>query len=261
MYPNEIINGIDMYVIMLCIAAISAILVYRILADKLNLNARLQNLCLFGAVAAILVGYYSAVFFQGIYNIPKNGGFVLNASTGATFYGGLIGGAAFFIATYFTVGHFMFKEGKEHIKYFWSNAGIGAACIAIAHGFGRIGCLMVGCCYGRVTDAWYGIYMKNIGQKVVPIQAFEAAILFGLFGVFFYRVVKRKRYNLSLYMLTYGIWRFFIEYARDDYRGYTFVSFLTPSQLTALIMIVGAVAVFIAEREFFKRISDHDEAL
>ena len=100
MYPNEIINGIDMYVIMLCIAAISAILVYRILADKLNLNARLQNLCLFGAVAAILVGYYSAVFFQGIYNISKNGGFVLNASTGATFYGGLIGGASLMAADF-----------------------------------------------------------------------------------------------------------------------------------------------------------------
>lgn len=253
MYPNEIIWGIDLYVIMLCVAAFSAMFVYRILADKLNMGAELQNLCLFGAVAAILVGYCSAVLFQAVYNIPQNGGFVIDSSTGATFYGGLIGGAVFFLAVYFTVGHILFKESKEHIKSFWSVAGIGAACIAIAHGFGRIGCLMAGCCYGKVTDAWYGVYMKSVGQKVVPIQVFEAIILFGLFGVFFFRVIKRKQYNLSLYMAVYGIWRFFIEYARDDYRGYTFVSFLTPSQLTALIMIAGAVVVFFVEKQFCKR--------
>lgn len=252
MYPNEIILGIDLYVIMLCVAAVSAMIVYRILADKLELSAELQNLCLFGAVAAILVGYGSAVLFQGIYNIPKNGGFVINSSTGATFYGGLIGGAAFFISVYFIVGHFIFKESREHIKCFWSIAGIGAACIAIAHGFGRIGCLMAGCCHGKVTDAWYGVYMKSIGQKVVPIQVFEAIVLFALFALFFFRVLKRKRYNLSLYMLVYGIWRFLIEYARDDYRGYTFVDFLTPSQFTAIIMILGAAIVFFVEKQFSK---------
>ena len=36
----------------------------------------------------------------------------------------------------------------------------------------------------------------------------------------------------------YGVWRFFIEYARGDYRGETFVSFLTPSQLIAVLLIV-----------------------
>ncbi len=253
MYPNEIIWGIDLYVIMLCVAAISAMIVYRILADKRCISAELQNLCLFGAVAAIFAGYGAAVLFQAIYNIPKNNGFMLNASTGATFYGGLIGGATVFLALYFLVGNFLFKESREHIKCFWSNAGIGAACIAVAHGFGRIGCLMAGCCHGKATDAWYGVYMKSIGQKVVPIQAFEAIVLFALFAVFFFRILKGKRYNLSLYMMMYGIWRFFIEYARDDYRGYTFVSFLTPSQLTAIIMILGAVAVFVAEKQISKR--------
>ena len=259
MYPNEIIWGIDLYVVMLCVAAISAMLVYRILADKLYLSADLQNLCLFGAVAAILSGYGSAVLFQAIYNIPKNGGLVLNASTGATFYGGLIGGAAVFLAVYFIVGYFLFKESREHIKYFWSIAGIGAACIAVAHGFGRIGCLMAGCCHGKVTDAWYGVYMKGIGQKVVPIQLFEAIVLFALFGLFLVRALKGKHYNLSLYMTVYGIWRFLIEYVRDDYRGYTFVSFLTPSQLTAIIMILGAVIVFAVEKRFCQRNDTYDK--
>ncbi len=252
MYPNEILPGIDMYVIMLCLAAVSAIVVFRILADKLKLGAKLQNLCLFNAVASIVVGYYSAVLFQAFYNIPKYGELRLDAQTGATFYGGLIGGAACFLTVYFAVGHYMFKDTKEHIKYIRTITDIGAAAIAIAHSFGRIGCLMAGCCYGKETDAWYGIYMQSIEKKVVPIQLFEAIILAALFAFFFYRTFKGKTYNLPLYMSIYGAWRFVIEYARDDYRGTTIVSFLTPSQLTALLMILGAVVLFVFEYKAVK---------
>ncbi len=259
MYPKDILLGIDLYLIFLCVAAVSAIIIFRLLADKRGLGATLQNLCLFGAVGAILVGYYSAVLFQAIYNIPKYGEFQINSSTGATFYGGLIGGAAFFLLLYFVAGKILFKESREHINNFFVVANIAAPCIAIAHGFGRIGCLMAGCCHGKVTEAWYGIYMSGVGKKVVPIQLFEAIVLFLLFALFVYRVIKGKRYNLSVYMAVYGVWRFFIEYARDDYRGYTFVDFLTPSQLTALLMIIGAAAVFFVERYFERKSGDKND--
>ncbi len=262
MYPNEIIFGIDLYVIMLCVAAVSAIIIFRVAADKRRLGARLQNLCLYNAVISIIAGYYSAVLFQAFYNIAKYGEFRLDSQTGATFYGGLIGGAAVFLAIYFGVGHFIFKETREHISSIWTVTDIGAASIAIAHGFGRIGCLMAGCCHGSETDAWYGIYMSAIGKRVVPLQLYEAVVLFAIFGVLFYRVIKGKTYNLPIYMTVYGIWRFVIEYARDDYRGTTFVSFLTPSQLTALAMIVGAAAVFAFEYRSVKKrmaVSENEE--
>lgn len=253
MYPKEIFPGIDLYVIMLCVAAIAAIFVFRFLADKGALSANLQNLCLFNAVASIMVGYYSAVLFQAVYNIPKYGEFRIDSRTGATFYGGLIGGAAFFLLVYFIVGRFIFKKDREHIRELLCITDIAAPCIAIAHGFGRIGCLMVGCCHGAETDAWYGIYMSAINKRVVPIQLYEAIVLFALFGFFLYRVLRGKTYNLPLYMASYGVWRFVIEYARDDYRGYTFVEFLTPSQLTALLMIAGAVVLFVFERMIVKK--------
>ena len=253
MYPKEIFPGIDLYVIMLCVAAIGAIFVFRFLADKRALSANLQNLCLFNAVASIMVGYYSAVLFQAVYNIPKYGEFRIDSRTGATFYGGLIGGAAFFLLVYFIAGRFIFKKDREHIRELLCITDIAAPCIAIAHGFGRIGCLMAGCCHGAETDAWYGVYMSAINKRVVPIQVYEAIVLFALFGFFLYRVLRGKTYNLPLYMASYGVWRFVIEYARDDYRGYTFVEFLTPSQLTALLMIAGAVVLFIFERMIVKK--------
>lgn len=253
MYPYEVFSGVDLYMIMLCVAAVSAIIIYRILADRHGLGARLQNLCLFNAVASIVGGYYSAVLFQAIYNIDKNGGFELTASTGATFYGGLIGGAAIFLAVYFVAGRIMFGKGGEHVNEFFNIANIGAACIAAAHGFGRLGCLFAGCCHGAPTDKWYGIYMVALDSKVVPIQLFEAIFLFALFALFLIRILKNKTYNLPIYMCAYGVWRFFIEYARTDYRGSTLISFLTPSQLTAVVMVVGSVAVFLLEYSVRKK--------
>ena len=47
---------------------------------------------------------------------------------------------------------------------------------------------------------------------------------------------------MPIYAIVYGIWRFFIEYARADHRGETVVSFLTPSQLIAILMIAAGIA-------------------
>jgi len=143
------------------------------------------------------------------------------------------------------------------VREFFNIANIGAACIAAAHGLGRLGCLFAGCCHGAVTDKWYGIYMVALDKKVVPIQLFEAIFLFALFALFLIRILKNKTYNLPIYMCAYGIWRFFIEYARTDYRGSTFISFLTPSQLTAILMIVGSLAVFLLEYSVRKRESEN----
>ena len=49
-------------------------------------------------------------------------------------------------------------------------------------------------------------------------------------------------------MIAYGAWRFAAEYLRDDYRGTTLVSFLTPSQLTAVLMMLGGVALIFLQK-------------
>ncbi len=258
MYPYDIFPGMDLYGIFLCIAALSALISFRICADRLVLKAKLQNFCMATALAAIVVGYFSAILFQAFYNIGKYGEFRFDTSTGATFYGGLIGGAASFLLIYFAVGHFLFRENREHIRDFWHVTDIAAISITIAHGFGRIGCLMAGCCHGAKTDRWYGIYMVATKTKVVPIQLFEAMVLFAIAAFCAYRLWKGKRDNLPLYMVVYGLWRFFIEYARTDYRGTTLISFLTPSQLTALVMIVGGIALFIVRRKCFAEKNDDE---
>ena len=252
MYPYPIIWDLDLYSVFLCIGVVAAVLTVRIFCDKKKIYWKLQNFCVISAVASVIVGYFFAVFFQALYNIEKRGGFVIDKATGATFYGGLIGGTACFLAIYFGIGHFFFKE-KQNVKSFFTIADIAAAAIAVAHGFGRIGCLMSGCCHGGVTDAWYGIYMHTLGAKAVPLQLYEALFLFALFGFFVYRLIKNKSCNLPLYMVIYGVWRFVIEFFRRDYRGSTVVDFLSPSQFIALIMILGSVALYFGQKYIMKK--------
>ena len=264
MCPHFKILGIDLYTVFLCVGIIAALLTFRIFSDRKKMYWKLQNFAVITGVVSIICGYGSAVLFQGLYNFlaDTSKDFVLNSSTGATFYGGLIGGAACFLLIYFGIGCFFFKD-KIHIKSFFDIANIAAASIAIAHAFGRLGCLMAGCCRGAQTDAWYGVYFVDEGIRAVPIQLFEAIFLFGLFGLFCCRILKGRTCNLPLYMMIYGVWRFFVEFFRDDDRGATIVSFLSPSQLIAILMIVGSIGLFFGERYLEKKyaLNDRKESL
>ena len=249
MYPYDIIPGISLYVIMICVGIISCFLVFSRLTDKRKISPKVHNLALICGVIGTAVGLGSATLFQALYNVKLLGKFEITDSTGATFYGGLIGGAAIFLAIYFVVGAIKINDGA-HKKQFFSMMSCIAPAIAVAHGFGRLGCFSAGCCHGKLTEAWYGIMMHgSLGYaKYVPVQLFEALFLFALCAVMIVRASRSKKYNFSFYMTAYGIWRFFIEYARADYRGSTVVSFLTPSQLVAIVFVIGGIVLAFVER-------------
>lgn len=260
MYPDELFWGIDLYGVFLAVGVVVALFLADYLATKSGFSIALQRVSIVAIVVAVGVGYASAVFFQALYNIKEEGKFVIDANTGATFLGGLIGGGASFLSIWFLAGKKFCKDGEEK-KNFPVIANIAACVIPLAHGFGRLGCLMAGCCHGAETDAWYGLNMVDyytahgdkVWHKVVPVQLFEALFLFAfaalLFTAFFRsKAVREKRFPLlAVYLVGYGLWRFLIEYARADDRGQTFVSFLSPSQLVSVLMIVGG-AVWLVVR-------------
>ena len=233
MYPYKIIWDLDLYSILITVGLIACMILIRVLSDKRGLSAKWQNFILVTMVFAVVIGYGSAVVFQALYNMERDGGFHITKSTGQTFYGGLIGGAVAFLLIYFGVGYPLFRD-NEHLRNFPDLMSIAACGVTVAHGFGRLGCLMAGCCYGRATDAWYGIEMVGIGKRI-PVQLFEAIFLFLLCGWLVIRYCEGRRCGMPLYMMLYGTWRFFAEYLRDDYRGNSLVSFLTPSQLISLV--------------------------
>jgi phosphatidylglycerol:prolipoprotein diacylglycerol transferase len=244
---------LDMGLYELCIVA--AILVALLVADKMGIkrgfSVRLQKLVLYGAFAAIVIGFFGAILFQAFYNYMDTGVFKITKSTGMTFYGGLLFGAAVYLIVWFGVGKKYCKD-NEPVKQLSAMADIAAAVLPLAHGIGRLGCLFAGCCHGNQTDAWYGITMDTPDEgygKFVPVQLFEAVALFAIAGVIlwlYFKPIKGKNFPLlPVYMIGYGVWRFVIEFARGDSRGKTIVPFLSPSQLIAVALILGGVAYYI----------------
>jgi phosphatidylglycerol:prolipoprotein diacylglycerol transferase len=231
----------------------------RLQADWRGLKAKLQNLVLFNTIAAVVLGYGGAVLLQAFYNFMAKGKFEIVNNTGATFYGGLIGGTALFIIIYFAAGHFLFKD-KYHGSHLRTVSDLAPACICIAHGFGRLGCLMAGCCYGVRCDAWYCIEMVHLGYKVVPVQLFEALFLFALSAVLLILFRRGKRYEMPIYMIAYACWRFVAEILRTDYRGATLVDFLTPSQLISVLLLAGGLILLGVELFLDRRRGATEEA-
>lgn len=116
-----------------------------------------------------------------------------------------------------------------------------APSIAIAQGFGRIGCFMAGCCYGRETDSFIGIAFSHSdfapnGVKLIPTQLISSAFDF-LNMAFLIWLAKKKRktgFISAVYMLTYSVGRFLVEYLRNDDRGE--VGILSTSQFFSIVI-------------------------
>ena len=264
MCPDFEILGMDLYSILIAVGVIVCMVFIRLQADWRGLRARLQNLYLINTIAAVVLGYGCAVLLQAFYNFMARGEFEITNSTGSTFYGGLIGGTILFILFYFAAGHFLFKD-KYHLPHLRTASDIAPACITVAHGFGRLGCLMAGCCYGAKCDAWYGIEMQHLGYKVIPVQLFEALYLFVLSGIFLFLFKKGKKYLMPAYMMAYAVWRFIAEILRNDYRGATVVDFLTPSQFISVLLLAGGllllgIELFIDERKAKKALAEGGES-
>ena len=91
---------------------------------------------------------------------------------------------------------------------------------AFGHAIGRIGCFLNGCCYGKPTSSWCGVWMPNIEQRVIPTQLIESAGLVVLYVVLRrLQTPQRLRRPGSLfgaYLIGYSLLRWVIEWWRAD---------------------------------------------
>lgn len=179
-------------------------------------------------------GIVSAVLFQNLYEFIENP-ITYRFTWGMTFFGGLVGGVFFFFILYFL---YLRKHRPGSLIYLLTVAG---GAIPLAHAFGRIGCFLAGCCYGKEVQPgsfwyWMGIKFVTTDAKVIPTNLIEAVFLFLLASfLLFLAFKKRTRLTFPLYAIFYGLFRFLIELARGDDRG-DFVSGISPSQFWSIVL-------------------------
>lgn len=215
-------------------------------------------------------GIFAAMLFQSVYNYiaDPSAGFKLG---GMTFLGGLIGGVASFLGVYFLYIYVVAPRTKVKFLKNNMNATLTDAlpfipiAICIAHAFGRLGCFFGGCCYGRETDAWFGIacsapFGYTLPVKVIPTQLFEMIFLLLLAGVMAFLYFRfRFNYNFAVYMMAYGVWRFIIEFFRADERGEFLGTALYPSQIWSIVMVVlGVGYIFLQKYVLEKHMKNPD---
>lgn len=124
--------------------------------------------------------------------------------------------------------------------------------VALAQGFGRIGCLLAGCCYGRETRGAFAITFQNSayapnGVPLIPTQLISSGLDFLHFAILLWFVKKWKKGDgqvTGLYFMLYSAGRFILEYFRGDLERGS-VGVLSTSQFIAIFMFLfGAVFFF-----------------
>jgi len=158
-----------------------------------------------------------------------------NLGSGFVFYGSLIFTVPFII--------YWLRRRKIAVRSFLD---ILAFVGPILHIFGRLGCFMAGCCYGKVCNNFLGVEFtdslskaKPLNTSLYPTQLFDIVVNLGIF-ILLYFIGKRKKFEGQLFLIyisAYAIGRSIIEIFRgDSERGFIFGS-ISHSQFIAIILL------------------------
>ena len=199
-------------------------------------------------IISILLGFIGAFIFDAYsQNIALT--FENLNQIGLTFLGGLLSGLLVLVVC--------LKLASLPVL---QTLNIMAAPFCFAHFFGRLGCFMAGCCFGSPTNSFVGVTfpIDSLPQnhyheiiKIHPTQLYESAFVLCLFVI----LTKFKPNNqFYIYILTYSIFRFLVEFIRADDRGIVFnQDTFSPSQIISLITVFLISALILTNKNFQKQ--------
>lgn len=176
---------------------------------------------------------------------------------GLAYYGGLIGASA---AAWFLLRRDRFP--------FWKAADMAGFAVPLGLAFGRIGCLLAGCCFGATcTLPWAVSFPGGSAASeeqfkthelasahmwslpVHPTQLYESLACLTISAVCMLLIHPRKRYDgqvFAAFLALYAIARCGLEVLRRDDRGSLLG--LSTSQWLGILLLAGAGAVHFVRR-------------
>ncbi len=171
---------------------------------------------------------------------------------GLTYYGGLVGAS---IAAFYLLRRDKFP--------FWKAADMAGFTVPLGLAFGRMGCLLAGCCFGSTCELPWALSFPphspasesqakehllptlNVWSlRVHPTQIYESIASLAIAAVCLLWVHPRKRYDgqvFAAFLALYAVARFLIEILRRDDRGALFG--LSTSQLIGVALLAAAAGI------------------
>lgn len=175
---------------------------------------------------------------------------------GLVFYGGLIGAV---------LGAYIYC--RQYKLSFLPFLDIFPPLIPLAHGFGRLGCFLSGCCYGIEYHGFGSVQFpyNELAPELsavprVPVQLIEACANFIMF-IILYAIQRRKCTKpgqlMGIYLLYYTVVRYLLELLRGDViRGK--IGIFSTSQLISLLLVPIAIILirgrYIAKKKHQRQI-------
>ena len=171
---------------------------------------------------------------------------------GLTYYGGLLGAS---VAAWFLLKRDRFP--------FWKAADMAGFAVPLGLAWGRMGCLLAGCCFGAESRLPWALSFppKSPASEeqfkahdlvsphfwslpVHPTQVYESAASIAIAAACLLLVHPRKRYDgqvFAAFLALYAIARFLLEFLRRDDRGGA--AGLSTSQLIGIGLLAAAFAL------------------
>lgn len=237
------------YGLMIGLGALLAIFVSEWRAKRRGLDGELVFSAAVWGLFAGLLGAKLTFIISNIKYLFTDPGYVLGTD-GFTVYGGVVLGIL--------VGGLIVRRKKVDVPLYLD---LVIPQIALAQGFGRIGCFLAGCCYGKPTHSHIGVIfppeaIAPSGVPLIPTQLISAIGDFLIFIILLllsnYAADKLKPPAISgMYLILYGIGRFAIEFLRADPRRTALG--LTSNQYVSILFLAAGIALIVYGAKRAKR--------
>ncbi len=233
------------YGLMIGIGFIAAYLMTEFRARKYQMNTDIVFTLFISSVVFGLLGAKVLYYLTILDRVIKDPGVILDEMEGFVVYGGIIGGVL--------AGYVVCRIKKEK---FWQYFDLIAPAIALAQGFGRIGCLLAGCCYGKETDSPLSITFHTSDfapndVALIPTQIYSSILDFlnCIVLCLIARYAKKERTVSGCYLIFYSTGRFILEFFRGDLERGS-VGVLSTSQFISIfIFVIGAAILFTGKKK------------
>lgn len=174
--------------------------------------------------------------------------------------GGFIGGAAYimirnsewFLAMWRTVFPFMGEAHKANLPGIGRLADITAPALLLAQAIGRLGDIINGEHFSKVTDLPWGVIYTNANSPGIfrppthPTVGYELIFDLVLLAAIWPLRDRLRPHGMffTLYLATYSIGRFFLSFLREEFNEY-FGGNLNEAQVVAIIVVIFTVPLLV----------------